>query len=152
MVLICLAERENTSRPKCSTSPMCQLDGSLKETFRCLCAWEYWPHTAVSGVEAKKKLCHFTPAGLSVSAGNWCLWVLLWGGRSFASPPDAEPKLSCPPEPNCPGPRRAPEGRVCPEWLHQSPCQPEENPADKSTLSEGGREGLHTDVTSKKKL
>lgn len=33
MELICFVERENTSLPKCSTSPICHLDGSLANKY-----------------------------------------------------------------------------------------------------------------------
>lgn len=36
MELICLVERENTSLPKCSTSPTCHLDGSLANKYTYL--------------------------------------------------------------------------------------------------------------------
>lgn len=71
MVLICLAERENTSLPKCSTSPMCQFDGSLKETYHRTCAPNVGIfHATETVVVTKNRLCRFTLAGLSVSAGN----------------------------------------------------------------------------------
>lgn len=64
MVLICLVESENTSLPRCSTSQMCQFDGSLKNIYHLMCVprVEIFCNIQESLIENKKQSVLFHPS------------------------------------------------------------------------------------------